>query len=247
MDRTYILCGRRRRTHRHSERRSGAPSMRRGLCFFLAALLVALLFFNLQFYPGVAALALSGAANAAERRIAAAFLSELSNDPALYDDLVGIVYRENGVVSSLSLRTEKLLRARNRLLLSILDGFREDDAVVVRYPLGNLLGEYFSGKGPALSFRILLAEGASAHMESEFASAGINQTLHRVVFSVTLELTVMTPTRMIAKTVCARYPVSETLIVGEVPDAYTKVSRLTDDITEEQIDDRFDFGAEPIE
>jgi len=35
-----------------------------------------------------------------------------------------------------------------------------------------------------------------------------------------------------------------TVIVGDVPDAFTQIVRLTDDITESDIDDIFDFGAE---
>jgi hypothetical protein len=39
------------------------------------------------------------------------------------------------------------------------------------------------------------------------------------------------------------YCVAETLIVGEVPDALTQINRLTEEISEEEIDDVNDFGA----
>ena len=43
--------------------------------------------------------------------------------------------------------------------------------------------------------------------------------------------------------VTTKYCVAETVIVGEVPDAYTKINRLDDELSESDIDDIYDFGA----
>ena len=92
--------------------------------------------------------------------------------------------------------------------------------------------------------RILLAQGARAHMESDFRTEGINQTLYRVMFSITVDLTILTPSRPIETSVTQTYCVAETLIVGEVPDALTQINRLTQEVSEEEIDDVNDFGAQ---
>ena len=210
------------------------------LCVALATLLV----FNLQLYPGVAALAQAEAKNRAEKLMAEAFSAALAAEGEAYTDLVSLSYRADGIVSSLSLHMAKLNATRNRLLLSLLASMREEGALSVALPLGNLFGgELFSGKGPSVSVRVLLAQDAHAYMESEFIDRGINQTLHRVLFTVGMTLTVMMPSKAIALKVEGRYPVAETVIVGEVPDAFTQISRLTDDVTEEDIDDVNDFGA----
>jgi hypothetical protein len=120
-----------------------------------------------------------------------------------------------------------------------------ENGIEVSLPIGNLLGgEAFSGRGPEIPIRILLAPGARAHMESDFRTEGINQTLYRVLFSVTVDLTILTPSRPIETRVTQTYCVSETLIVGEVPDALTQINRLTQDVSEEEIDDVNDFGAQ---
>ncbi len=210
------------------------------LCVALAFLLI----FNLQLYPGVAALARAEASNRAAKIMTEAFSAALAAEGETYADLVAISYRADGVVSSLSLHMANLNATRNRLLLAVLAAMREDGALSVGIPLGNLFGgELFSGKGPTISVRVLLAQDARAHMESEFKSAGINQTLHRVLFTVGMTLTVMMPSKAIELSVEQRYPVAETIIVGEVPDAFTQINRLTDDVTEEDIDDVNDFGA----
>ncbi|MBQ8858468.1 MAG: sporulation protein YunB [Clostridia bacterium] len=218
--------------------------LRRFLGFFLCVALALLLIFNLQLYPGVAALAQAEASNRATQIMTEAFSAALAAEGEHYADLVAISYRADGIVSSLSLHMANLNATRNRLLLAVLTAMREEGALSVGLPLGNLFGgELFSGKGPIISVRVLLAQDAHAHMESEFESAGINQTLHRVVFSIGMTLTVMMPSKAIALSVEQRYPVAETIIVGEVPDAFTQISRLTDDVTEDDIDDVNDFGA----
>lgn len=216
----------------------------RVFCFLLCAVLALLLIFNLQLYPGVAALARAEAGNRAAKIMTEAFSAAIAAEGENYGDLVAISYRADGVVSSLSIHMANLNAARNRLLLAILEAMRAEGALSVGIPLGNLFGgELFSGKGPIVSVRVLLAQDARAYMESEFESAGINQTLHRVLFTVGMTLTVMMPSKAIELHVAQSYPVAETIIVGEVPDAFTQISRLTDDVTEEDIDDMNDFGA----
>lgn len=223
-------------------------SMPRGLyraaVFALCVSLCLLLIFNVQLYPGISTLAESAAINRAEEIIATAFSAALVAGGEAYDGLVTVGYRADGIVASLSCHMQKLNAARNGLLLAVLDALRTGEGITVGLPLGNLFGgEAFSGRGPVVHIRVLLAQGAHAYMESEFRSAGINQTLHRVLFTVSITLTVMMPTRSITTAVKQSYCVAETVIVGEVPDAFTQISRLTDDVNEEDIDDINDFGA----
>lgn len=201
--------------------------------------------YNFQLYPGISQLASAAAKNRIEGIIASAFADGLAADAERYDDLVSIVFRTDGSVASVTCHTPRLNRARNELLLSVLEALSAENGIEVGLPVGNLLGgEAFSGRGPEIPIRILLAQGARAHMESDFRTEGINQTLYRVLFSVTVDLTILTPSRHIETRVTQTYCVAETLIVGEVPDALTQINRLTGEITEEEIDDVNDFGAE---
>lgn len=223
-------------------RRGGGAG--RFFVLLFCVLLAFFLIFNLQMYPGIAALAEAAATNRVQSIIAAAFLETVSQNEELCEELVTLSYRADGAVSSLSCHMGRLNTARNTLLLSVIEALRRRDDIAVSIPLGNLFGsEIVSGRGPRMQIRVMLAEGSHAYMASEFEERGINQTLHRVLFSVSVHLTVLTPTRPVEAVVTQSYTVSETVIVGEVPDAYTEIHRLTDDVTEEDIDDLNDFGA----
>ena len=70
----------------------------------------------------------------------------------------------------------------------------------------------------------LVAGTVTADLHSEFLSAGINQTLHRLVLNVDVPLSILLPGsrgNTVAKvTVC----VAETVIVGRVPDTYLNLT-----------------------
>lgn len=218
---------------------------RRLAVLFLIVALPLYAIYNFQLYPGISQLASAAAKNRIEGIIAAAFAASLAADADRYDDLVTIAFRTDGSVAGVSCHTPRLNRARNELLLAVLEAVSAENGIEVSLPIGNLLGgEAFSGRGPEIPIRILLAPGARAHMESDFRTEGINQTLYRVLFSVTVDLTILTPSRPIETRVTQTYCVSETLIVGEVPDALTQINRLTQDVSEEEIDDVNDFGAQ---
>ena len=219
--------------------------VRRLLLFLLIVALPLYAIYNFQLYPGIAGLASAAAQNKIEGLISSALFAQMEKDSAKYDDLVTISFRADGGVAGVTCHMARLIGARNELLLAVLAGLSAQAYIEVGLPVGNLLGgEAFSGRGPEIPIRILLAQGARAHMESDLQTAGINQTLYRVMFSLTVELTVLTPSRPIQKTVTQSFCVAETLIVGEVPDALTQINRLTEDVSEEEIDDVNDFGAQ---
>lgn len=233
LNRVYSLGNRRaRRGRRHPI-----------FVLFLLALAL-LLVFNFQLHPSLASMATAAAERRAVSLVAAAFSAEIAEESVAYSELIAIAYRDGGYVASVSLNMARLNAVRNRLLLAVVEGLSATDVLTVRLPIGTVLGgDLFSGRGPNLEMRVLLAQGTVAYMESEFYDVGINQSLHRVLFTVEVRMTVMLPTRPVTLTVKERYPVAETVIVGEVPDAYTEIDRLTDSVTEEDINDIYDFGA----
>lgn len=219
-------------------------SLRRTLLLILSVLLALLLLFDLRIYPGAAALAEAAVRREAEGLLAAAFLSEMTGEGITYTDLITLRYRGDGVLSTLTCDTPRLTALRNRLMLSVLKEL-DESIMQLSLPLGTVVGgDLLSGCGPMLKVRVLLARDATARIESEFREVGINQSLHRVLFTVEIHMTVMLPSRPLSLTVRESYPIAETVIVGEVPDAYTEIHRLTDDITEQEIDDIYDFGAQ---
>ncbi len=213
--------------------------------FLLIVALIFLLMFNFQLYPGIAALSRSMAENKAARVITSAFSECIAAHGSQYEDMITVRYRTDGAIAGITCHTAALNRTRNELFAAVLEQLERDASVTVDLPIGNILGgEAFSGRGPVFPVRVLLAEGAHSALKSDFRTAGINQTLHRILFTITVKLVIMTPSHPVETTVTQEFCIAETVIVGDVPDAFTQISRLTDDIHEEEIDDIFDYGAE---
>ena len=240
MERIFSLYGRKKKGRGGKGRAPFRLLSPRALALVLALAFLFLLLFNVGLYPGVCALALAEAKNEATGIVASAFAEEMAGAGEGYEDLVTLHFQSDGGISGMSCHMPALNAARNALLAAVLSRISEERVIAVGIPLGNLLGgELFSGRGPDIPVRILLARSASAHMESEFSSAGINQTVHRILFSVSITLTVLTPSHPTELTIEERFCLSETVIVGKVPEAFTQINRLTDNITEQDIDDIF--------
>ncbi len=169
---------------------------------------------------------------------------QLTENPEVYSNLVSLEKKNDGSVSSLKTDQAKLLNARAALVSSLLRDIKAKDALQVDIPIGNLTGiNILSGRGPSVSVNTILTKAFNAYFESSFTEVGINQSLYQINFVVSYEVDALIPSRTERICISQSFPVMSTVIVGDVPDALTQIVRLTDDITEEDIDDIFDYGA----
>ena len=205
--------------------------------------LLFVLLLNLQFFPLLSELAVKEAERRIERLVSEAILNEISENTSLYSEIITLRYKENGSVSSLTADTSKLIAFRTRLLKGLIAHIAEDTAMAVSVPVASLLGINFFPSSLSFDISLRLSESMNAYFLSRFEERGINQTKHSILFYLTLDVLVLVPSRAEKITVTREFPFAETVIVGDVPEAYTKISRLTDDITETEIDDIYDFGA----
>ncbi|MCF2662290.1 sporulation protein YunB [Pseudoflavonifractor phocaeensis] len=144
-----------------------------------------------------------------------------------YGDLVDIRRDQSGAILSLTTDTAALNRLRTQLASQVLEALDSASATTVRIPLGSLLGgELTWARGPALTVRAVAAGTVSAQFESEFSSAGVNQTIHRLELALSIPMTVLLPGGGVEETVALRLPVAETVIVGQVPEAYLQTEGL---------------------
>lgn len=232
----------------YDRRRARPRSFRRRLLnlfiYFGFVTISVLLILNFQIYPYVASIAEAAATNSVTETINNAVYEQLSKDNLTYSDLVKITYDGNGKVSSVETDIGKLNNARSSLLLSVLRDLRNNDIMNVDIPLGNIMGgELLSGRGPLVNFKMLLAQGLHCTVDNQFLEAGINQTVHRMMLNLTVNVDLLVPTEKVTLTLTNTYCIAETIIVGEVPNAYTEINRLLDDIDEKAIDDLYDYGA----
>lgn len=97
----------------------------------------------------------------------------------------------------------------------------EESVITVDIPLGNLMGSaLLLNRGPNIQVNVIMLSSSVGGFRSELTGAGINQTRHQILLDLDMELTLLMPWRAIDTSVSTEVLVSETVIVGEVPDSY---------------------------
>lgn len=160
-----------------------------------------------------------------------AVLSELDRIGADYPSLVTLSTNSDGDVTSVQSNVINI----NRLKANIADRVEREiarlSAVDIRIPIGTLLGlQLLHGKGFNVGMSVVPLGYASTTIISEFTDAGINQTLHRIIIEIGVDVDALIPgyeTRVPVKTSIVA---AETVIVGKVPDAYTHVVTESGDL-----------------
>ena len=146
-----------------------------------------------------------------------------------YSDFVTITRNEAGEITALSADMARLNLLRAELSAHLLERL-EDSQLELTIPVGSLLPiEPTWARGPELHLRALALGTASAEFESEFTSAGINQTRHRLWLELSVPVTVLLPGGGEELTVDSRLCVAETVIVGQVPQTWFQTGGLPAD------------------
>ena len=114
-------------------------------------------------------------------------------------------------------------RLQSAITKDILDRLGQVSEMDLTIPLGTLTGSaLLVGRGPSLSVRMQSLGSCSAHFENQFDQAGINQTTHRIILCVEVNMSqFLLPGFQTSTQVDASFSVAETVIVGDVPESYT--------------------------
>lgn len=175
--------------------------------------------------------------------ICAEKISEIFSDERYnYEDFIRLEYTADGRVASARINTVTLNLLRYQIAKAILSSL-QTQAITVSVPISNFLGViFFSGTSGGYPITVETADSMLASFSSRFEECGINQTRHLITFDFSIEVYFLLPVRYRTLTLTASVSAAETLIVGEVPDTFTDINRLTDDVSEIDIDDVVDFG-----
>ncbi len=196
-------------------------SARRTLLLLLAVLLLsAVVAGSLAFRSLVTELAVSSAQDAvvmAVNSIVKDIMTDRDFDPS------GLVSLERSADGSVAAVTTNVA-AVNMLAAQVLERAVEqtsENTISVGIPLGNLLGStLLLGKGPSIPVQLVMLSSSVAGFRSELTTAGINQTRHQILLDLNVQVSLLMPWRTVGTSVDTEILVSETVIVGEVPESY---------------------------
>lgn len=160
--------------------------------------------------------------------------SDLTNDAIAKQIAAGniqydrIVYFEkdlNGRITALKTNMTEINRLKTDILNIINDEILALDTSDIGVPLGSLfLPEFLSGKGPSIPVHILSIRNSDASFESSFSQAGINQTLHKLVMEVSVDVAVLVLGQTSSFSLTSEVVVAETVIIGDVPDTFLQTN-----------------------
>lgn len=153
----------------------------------------------------------------------------LSSGEVTYDSLMHVTMDENGQVRLIQANTPEMNRLASRVSLLAQGRLQEKRDQVVRIPLGSALGmTIFAGAGPRIQVHILPVGSVHAEFHTDFQTAGINQTRHRVSLALTAQVQLVIPTGAKTVEVMTQVAMAESIIVGEVPETFTDVGEDMD-------------------
>jgi sporulation protein YunB len=170
-------------------------------------------------------------------------LEELDKDNYNYDNLVALRYSESGEVQSI----ETNMQVVNRLKAESTQLINEAISQIGSHDLGIATGtisgiQMLYGRGPQIPIFLAPKGYASASLISEFSSAGINQTLHRIVMRVDVDLSAIIPGYTTSVMTESDFIIAETVIVGNIPSSYTHIISENPDL----INKAAIFGADTM-
>lgn len=150
-----------------------------------------------------------------------AIAKQIAKGEIQYDRIVYFEKDLNGRITALKTNMSEVNRLKTDILNIINDEILALDASDIGIPLGSLfLPEFFSGKGPVIPVHILSIRNSDAVFSSSFSQAGINQTLHKLIMVVNVDVAVLVLGETGSFTINSEVVVAETIIVGEVPTTF---------------------------
>ena len=143
----------------------------------------------------------------------------LTDQELSYGGLVNLQTTET--LSTFETDTMALNRLRVSILENIIAQVENFDSNSFGVPVGVLTGiDLLSALGPKLPVRVVSVTSADGQYRNEFTSAGINQTLHRIMLDVTLNAKLLLPGGIVEVVVSTPVCIAETVIVGQIPQTY---------------------------
>ena len=141
-----------------------------------------------------------------------------------YDDLVIAQSSENSKITSLKTDSKKINMLKAEISNAITDNIRQDKRVSVSVPAGAFTGlVLLSSLGPDLPVQLRMGGSCTTDIESEFTSAGINQTVHHIYLYVEADVSLTCPIIAHETTIISKYELCQTVIVGATPNMFADI------------------------
>ncbi|MEN8078932.1 sporulation protein YunB [Clostridioides difficile] len=136
-----------------------------------------------------------------------------------YDDIIIIEKDDEGNITMIRADTVKQNSLASQVVLSCDEKLSELGEMGVKVPLGYLTNNVmFYKMGPKINVKMQEIGSITTSYESVFESAGINQTRHKIYLNLKATIRIIVPFNSKDVEITSQIPVSDTVIVGKIPD-----------------------------
>lgn len=143
---------------------------------------------------------------------------EILSQEFKYDEMIKIQKDNEGNIILIQADTIKLNYIAAKLSTECNKKLRDMNNSTIKVPFGWMTDKSaFYSLGPKITTEIEPIGNISTSYESKFESAGINQTRHKIYLNVTAKIRLKLPLKNQDIEVNTQIPVSDTIIVGKIP------------------------------
>ncbi len=148
-------------------------------------------------------------------------IADVVMNSIVYDDLVNIISDEFGNISMIQANSLEINNLSKDLAQTCESRIEDYGKSGVAIPLGTFTGiPLLVGRGPRIKVKMTPIGSVMCKFVSHFESAGINQTVHKIYVNIRANVGVVMPLSSRNFSAEQEVLISESVIVGQVPEVY---------------------------
>lgn len=140
-----------------------------------------------------------------------------------YQSLLSVKVDDRGRVVLMQPNTVEFNRLASHVTIKVQEKLRLISEEKIRIPFGQVLGsQILASYGPKITVTVIPIGTVQVKVMDTFEQAGINQTKHEIYIVANTQVRIVVPLVSKSVEVITRVPISEYVVIGEVPNTYVQ-------------------------
>ncbi len=159
----------------------------------------------------------------ATEAVTQAVATEIAED-IRWEDLYALRPDSTGRVVLVQPNTAEIDRLTSKVTIRVQENLKKITEAQVRIPLGQVLGSHvLANIGPRIPISVVPLGTVTTRILSDFEQAGINQIRHKIYLDIAAHIKLVVPLVVSTVDVTVQVPITEVLIMGDVPETYIQL------------------------
>lgn len=166
------------------------------------------------------------ARNAASAAATAGVENSLDTDKVRYADLIKFGRDQSGNIVSVTTDAYYLNKIGNNIGDEIDKHINQMKSYIIKIPFSVFFSEQLiNGRGPKMPLVFVMTGITTTDFENEFTAAGVNQTHHRIMMSITVNTYVIHSGNVTVVPYKTNVCIAESIVVGITPQTFAEIIR----------------------